>query len=100
MARISLVLLLFAGVLLLSDAVLPAQTTNAKAAPASRDFPIDSITIEGNRIPAAAIVEASGLKKRRNGQCAIFDAARDRLIASGYFDSVGYRYKAVRNRRL
>jgi outer membrane protein insertion porin family len=91
MARISLVLLLFA-------AILPGQTPGGKtisnaAMPPSRDFPIDSINVEGNRIPAAAIAAASGLKVGATGNSAIFDAARDRLIASGYFDTVSYRYK-------
>jgi outer membrane protein assembly factor BamA len=89
MARISLVLLLFAGIL----SPLAAQTPTAKSAAAPRNFPVDSITIEGNRIPAAAIIQASGLKRGETGNIAIFDAARDRLIASGYFDSVGYKYK-------
>ena len=81
MARISLVLLLFAT-------IVAAQAPNQ-----SREFPIDSITIEGNRIPAAAIAEASGLKPGEIGNSAIFDAARDRLLATGYFDTVSYRYK-------
>jgi outer membrane protein assembly factor BamA len=87
MARISLVLLLFAT-------IVAAQTPGVKTTQQrSRDFPIDSIAIEGNRIPAAAIVEASGLKRGGTGNSAIFDAARDRLLATGYFDTVSYRYK-------
>lgn len=58
------------------------------------DFPLDSITVEGSRIPAAAIIAASGLRRGEKTNGAIFDAARDRLLATGYFDSVGYRYKA------
>jgi len=98
MPRISLVLLLFAG-------LIPAQTPARKATSAAvpttptptsvaRDFPIDSITVEGNRIlSVAAITAASGLKLGATGNIAVFDAARDRLIASGYFDMVAYRYK-------
>src|SRR5580692_1673404 len=94
MPRILFVLLLFAG-------LIPAQTSAAKAAgttptpnSVARDFPIDSITIDGNRIlSAAAITEASGLKLGATGNISVFDAARDRLIASGYFDMVAYRYK-------
>ncbi|MDP9055164.1 MAG: hypothetical protein M3N93_12835 [Acidobacteriota bacterium] len=60
----------------------------------SRIFPIHSITIEGNRIlSSAAIVTASGLKKGEAGGGAIFDAARNRLLATGYFDTVAYQYK-------
>jgi outer membrane protein assembly factor BamA len=95
MPRILFVLLLFAG-------LVPAQTAGQKPSAASSltpasvatDFPIDSITIDGNRIlSAAAITAASGLKLGATGNIAVFDAARDRLIASGYFDMVAYRYK-------
>ena len=87
MPRISLVLLLFAG-------LVPAVTRAQTAGPATRDFPVDSITIEGNRIhSAAAIAAATGLKKGSVGNGAAFDAARDRLLASGYFDTVAYRYR-------
>jgi len=94
MPRILFVLLLFA-------ALVPAQTAGpkpsaAKAAASSvaADFPIDSIVIDGNRIlSAGAITAASGLKVGVIGNIAVFDAARDRLIASGYFDMVAYRYK-------
>jgi outer membrane protein assembly factor BamA len=78
MTRILLVLLFFSW-------VAAAQT------PA---FPIDSLTVEGNRsLSAGAIAEAAGLKRGDKGSSAIFDAARDRLIASGYFETVGYRFK-------
>jgi outer membrane protein insertion porin family len=83
MPRISLVLLLFAG-------VIRAQTP-------ARDFPVDSITIEGNRIlSVAAITAASGLKLGQTGNSNVFDAARDRLIASGYFDMVAYKFKPAK----
>jgi outer membrane protein assembly factor BamA len=93
MARISLVLLLFA-------AILSAQKTGSnrldpRAQEPAREFTIDSIAIEGNRIlTGKAIIAATGLKIGAIGTGAIFDAARDRLLASGYFDTVSYRYKA------
>jgi outer membrane protein insertion porin family len=102
MPRISLVLLLFAALI---PATTRAQTAARKTTPkttspppatpvATRDFPIDSIAIEGNRIHSAeAITAASGLKRGEPGSAAVFDAARDRLIASGYFDMVAYRFK-------
>jgi outer membrane protein insertion porin family len=95
MSRISIVLLLFAAVM---AGQTPARKTTPKtaapAAPTVRDFPIDSIAIEGNRIPAGAIIAVSGLKRGEKGDSAAFDAARDRLLASGYFDTVAYRYRA------
>ncbi len=102
--RISLVLLLFA-------AACPAQTTPRKPAakppvPAAETVPapapaalptflIDSIAVEGARIHTPEdILRAAGLKQGEKGGSAIFDAARDRLLASGYFETVAYRYKA------
>jgi outer membrane protein insertion porin family len=83
MRRMCLVLLLFAGL---------------SAAQTARDFPLDSITIEGSRILSnAAITAASGLKIGQTANSNVFDAARDRLIASGYFDMVAYRYKPAKD---
>jgi outer membrane protein assembly factor BamA len=80
--RMSMFLLLFAAL------------ANAQTQPAPTTFPVDSITIEGNRIlGTAAIVRASGLKTGAPGDSAAFDAARDRLLGSGYFETVAYRYK-------
>jgi outer membrane protein insertion porin family len=99
MPRISLVLLLFAGVI---QAQTPARKATAGPTPTlnsvAQDFPIDSIAVEGNRIlSVAAITAASGLKPGATGNISIFDAARDRLIASGYFDMVAYKYKPASN---
>jgi outer membrane protein assembly factor BamA len=63
------------------------------AALSAQNFPVDSITIEGNRILSSpAIIAASGLRQGATGNMSVFDAARDRLLASGYFDSVAYSY--------
>jgi outer membrane protein insertion porin family len=80
-------------VLLVFSALAGAQTEPPKH-DAARSFPIDSITVEGNRIlTVPAITNAFGLKRGDRGDAAIFDAARDRLLATGYFDTVAYRYK-------
>ena len=72
----------------------PPVTPDA-AASAPRDFPIDSITVEGQRIlTASGIIAASGLKRGMKGDTATFDAARDRLLATGYFETVGYKFKS------
>jgi outer membrane protein insertion porin family len=61
---------------------------------AQTEFPVVSITVEGNRIlPASGIAAASGLSAGQNGSSAAFDAARDRLLATGYFETVAYKYK-------
>jgi outer membrane protein assembly factor BamA len=112
MRRISLYLLIFAEVSTVAATAQqaprkaqskpPSPPAAAPAAPpvtqpvpqAGRQFPIDSIAIEGNRIlPAAGIISASGLKTGQTGSGPIFDAARDRLLGTGYFDTVAYRYK-------
>ena len=86
----SLVLLLFAGALGVTSVV----TCAAQTSPPKRDFQIDSITIEGNRILSVpAILGVSGLRSGAQGSSGAFDAARDRLLATGYFNTVSYRFK-------
>jgi len=80
--QISLFLLLFAA---LGAAAADAQTLS---------FPVDSITVEGNRILSAqGIAAASGLKVGEKADGSAFDAARDRLLATGYFETVACKYK-------
>lgn len=77
---ISLFLLLFAG---FAGAQIPTE------------FPVDSITVEGNRIlPSAGIQAASGLKLGAKVNIAAIEAARDRLLASGYFETVAFKSKS------
>jgi len=89
--------------ILMFSALLAAQTK----APATKPKPVgpepdtwrlDALTVEGNKLyPKDKILAVAGLKI---GQAAVkqeFDAARDRLIASGYFESVGYHYDPVPN---
>ncbi|HWE49605.1 MAG TPA: POTRA domain-containing protein [Bryobacteraceae bacterium] len=82
-ARCAIPLFLLAG-------VLAAQTSG------KRLFPVESLAIEGNRtLGTEAILTVSGLKRGEPANSDVFDAARDRLLASGYFDTVSYRYKAT-----
>ncbi len=69
--------------------------TPAPAGAANSEFPHGfDYRGEGNLILAAsAILGASGMTRGQVGNSDVFDAARDRLLASGYFDSVSYRYK-------
>jgi outer membrane protein assembly factor BamA len=58
-----------------------------------REYPIATLKVEGNsHYPEAAIVRLSGLKAGDTANKPVFEAARDRLLATGAFDSVGYRY--------
>jgi len=77
--------------------VTPAQKQAASQAPAGR-WPIASLMIEGNRIFSREQVLA--LAKLRVGQTAgkgDFEAARDRLLASGAFETVGYKFAQAGN---
>ncbi len=58
-----------------------------------REFPIATLAVEGvTHYAEAAIVRLSGLKPGDAANKPAFESARDRLLATGAFDSVGYRY--------
>ena len=79
-----------AGLILLLGWVLCAQTPDK--------YPLEALQIQGNKqIPAEKIIAASGLKLGERVQKADFDAARDRLLETGAFESVGYSYKPSLN---
>jgi outer membrane protein insertion porin family len=57
-------------------------------------YPLEAFHVEGNQqIPAERILNASGLKIGAPVNKADFDGARDRLLESGAFDSVGFNFK-------
>jgi len=57
-------------------------------------YPLEAFHVEGNQhIPAERILSASGLRMGVPVNKADFDAARDRLLESGAFDSVGFTFK-------
>jgi outer membrane protein assembly factor BamA len=70
-------------------AAAPAPATAQKRA-------IASIAVEGNRIfSKEQVLAVAGLKVGQPAARPEFDAARDRLVASGAFESVAYRYAAA-----
>lgn len=78
--RAGLILILLAG------GVLCAQP--------DKKYPLVTLQIQGNKqIPTERIVAASGLKQGALVAKADFDAARERLLESGAFESVGYSFK-------
>lgn len=83
--------------LLLFIAAVPAAPVFAQAPVGVRTpavLPITAIAITGNKsLPTDAILSASGLKTGDNGGSGAFDAARDRLLATGYFDTVSYSFR-------
>ena len=73
---------------------VPKQAAPAKAAGAAK-FPIESIAVEGNRIfNRDQILAIAGLKVGQLAARPEFEAARDRLVASGAFENVSYRFSA------
>src|SRR5579862_9636648 len=57
-------------------------------------FPLENVRIEGNaRIATQRILAAAGLKIGAQVARADFDQAREKLLATGAFESVGYSYK-------
>lgn len=57
-------------------------------------LPISSIQIDGNqKVRTDAILSVLALKAKEQGGTAIFNAARDRLLDTGYFDTVSYMYR-------
>jgi outer membrane protein insertion porin family len=69
-----------------------AQTKRAKA-PAATRWPIESLTVEGNHnYTKDQILAVTGLKLKQLAGKDEFEAARDRLVATGVFETVGYKF--------
>ncbi len=65
----------------------------AAAVPQTSVWPVRSLAVEGNRLyPADKILELTGLKIGQPGDQKTFEQARDRLIAAGVFETVGFRF--------
>src|SRR4051794_31680747 len=75
-------------------------TAPKKAAPAAaaQKFTIASLAIEGNRnFTREQVLSIARVKPGQIANKADFEAARDRLVACGAFESVSYRYTAAPN---
>jgi outer membrane protein insertion porin family len=71
----------------------------APAAPAPAKWPIESLAVTGNHIYSRdQILTVVGLKVGQVAGKPEFDAARDRLVACGAFETVGYRFEPGRGR--
>ena len=86
------------GWILALPLLMPAQQNRRiappPAPPALATFPLESLRVDGNKsIAADKIIAASGLRIGRTVEKPDFDSARDRLIATGAFVSVGYEFK-------
>jgi outer membrane protein insertion porin family len=68
-----------------------AQPSAASAVPDK--WPIQTLAVEGNHVfPAAAILTVAGLKIGQIAGEPEFEDARNRLTASGAFETVGYKF--------
>ena len=76
----------------------PPKATQTTPPPAVDQFPLETIKVVGNQnYPPAQIVTASGLKLGKPANKADFDAARDRLVATGAFHSVACSYEPAKD---
>jgi len=92
-----LLLPLFAAILWGQAAKAPAKPAAAKPAAApsggAERFPIEKLTVAGlTTLPTSRVEEVMGLKAGQLASQADFEKARERLIESGAFQSVGFEY--------
>src|ERR1017187_4031452 len=70
----------------------------AEAAPSKG--PVETLTVEGNHnCTREQVLGVAGLKVGQMAGKAEFEAARDRLTATGMFETVGYKFEAGTNKK-
>src|SRR5690348_16890734 len=78
-------------------AAAPKKGAEAPAELPTR-WPIIALNVDGNhRYPTAAILAVAGLKVGQVAGKEEFDAARERLMTSGYFEMAGYKFDPATN---
>ncbi|HYI92204.1 MAG TPA: POTRA domain-containing protein [Bryobacteraceae bacterium] len=76
--------------------ILLACTLLAALAQTPKAWPIGKLAVEGNKFYAdELILEVAGMKIGQMAGKAEFDAARDRLLATGAFESIGYKFDPI-----
>jgi outer membrane protein insertion porin family len=71
----------------------PARKAVSVPAPAPNKWPIQSISVAGiSHYSAAQVIAVSGLKVGQLAGKSDFEAARERLLATGVFETVGYHF--------
>ncbi len=74
-------------------AAAKATVEKATAAVPATAWPVGSLLVEGNRIYSSEqILAAASLKVGQMAGKEEFEAARDRILATGAFESVGYKF--------
>jgi outer membrane protein assembly factor BamA len=80
----------------------PAKKAAAakKDAPAPSKWPIETLAVEGNHnYTREQVLAVAGLKVGQMAGKAEFEAARDRLTATGVFETVGYKFEPGANKQ-
>ena len=68
-------------------------------APAPSKWPVETLIVEGNRnYTSEQVLAVAGLKVGQLAGKAEFEAARDRLTATGVFETVGYKFEPGPNK--
>jgi outer membrane protein assembly factor BamA len=103
--RLWLIFLLLAGAGFAQTA--PKRAPVKKAAPSKKEavaeapskWPVEALTVEGNRTyTGEQVLAVAGLKVGQLAGKPEFEAARDRLTASGVFETVGYKFEPGPNK--
>ena len=72
----------------------PARKKAAPPPPPATRWPIQTLAVEGNRTyTAEQVLAVAGLKIGQMAGKVEFEAARDRLVATGAFETVGYKFE-------
>lgn len=91
-----LILLMLAAAYGFAQSRPARKTVPAAAAPAR--WPIESVNVEGiHHYTREQVLAASGLKMGEMAGRREFDAARDRLLATGVFETVSYKFTPAEN---
>src|ERR1035437_5612814 len=102
--KVWLILLLVAGA---GFGQTPTKRAPAKKAAAAKKeeaapskWPVETLTVEGNHnYTREQVLEVAGLKVGQMAGKAEFEAARDRLTATGMFETVGYKFEPGANKK-
>ncbi len=79
-------------------AAVPKNPAPAESAPSK--WPVETLTVEGNRnYTREQVLAVAGLKVGQLAGKPEFEAARDRLTATGVFETVGYKFAPGPNKQ-
>jgi len=79
-----------------SKSTRPTAATTAATDPSA--WPIESVTVEGNKIYSKPqILAIAGIRVGERAAKSDFDAARERLLATGAFETIGCEYAPAPN---